>query len=86
MFIEPEHMCIDTKIMPLRLLQTELLLTKNILDGGHFEIQDDCLTYPSNLIINSIIHVHWPWNMDIDNNNYASVITIDRVIINKNNF
>ncbi len=36
MFIDPENIGIDTKSMPLRVPQTEIL-RKSILDGGHFE-------------------------------------------------
>ncbi len=42
MFIDPEGMGRDTKIMSLRFSQTELI-TKAILDSGHLEIQDGCL-------------------------------------------
>ncbi len=43
MFFYPEMICIDIKMMLLWLPQTKLLLTKTILNGGHFEIQDDSL-------------------------------------------
>ncbi len=42
MFLDPEGMGRDTKSMSLRFSQTELI-TKAILDSGHFEIQNGCL-------------------------------------------
>ncbi len=65
MFLDPENMGMDTKIMPLLFPQTELL-TKAILDSAILKFKMADSSKLSNLIINSIIILFDPENMGID--------------------
>ncbi len=65
MFLDPENMSIDTKIMPQLFPQTELL-TKEISDSAILKFKMAASTKLSNLIINSIIIVLDPENIGID--------------------